>query len=134
MDDSYWAAINALVAGTPLDDPFSRMTVIAAFATICAVVGILAVILDLALYYVRGQSLLGLKHGSNTVVFLLVWSAGAAIMGGIGHVANVFQATLLASATVGFTWPTIFTSWMKDLAKEEVGEEPEQEPYFEEEE
>ena len=49
------------------------------FAAACAIFGALAVALDFTLFFLRGQSLLKLKHGKNTFFFLVgmvIWSFG----------------------------------------------------------
>lgn len=96
------------------------------FASGCAIVGTIAVFLDLAFYTLRGQSLLKLQHGRNTIVFLLAWAFGSFIMGYIGQMANIFQVSLFASVLVGFTWPLLFTSLLEKLKEKEEENEPEQ--------
>lgn len=96
------------------------------FAAACAIIGILAVFLDLALFMLRGQSLLKLKHGKNTFLFLVSWAFGSFVIGYIGQVAKIFQVSLMASAIVGFSWPLIFTDWLNKIRESEVETEPEQ--------
>ncbi len=96
------------------------------FATGCSIVGIIAVFLDLAFYTLRGQSLLKLKHGKNTFIFLVAWAFGSFIMGYIGQLAKIFQVSLFASVLVGFTWPLLFTSLLTKLKEKETEAEPEQ--------
>ncbi|MBL4762055.1 MAG: hypothetical protein JKY93_05070 [Gammaproteobacteria bacterium] len=96
------------------------------FATGCAIVGIIAVFLDLAFYTLRGQSLLKLQHGKNTFIFLMAWAFGSFVMGYIGQLAKIFQVSLLASVLVGFTWPFMFTKFLTKLKEIEAEEEPEQ--------
>tara|TARA_B100000315_G_C14442213_1_gene525234 strand:+ start:35 stop:430 length:396 start_codon:yes stop_codon:yes gene_type:complete len=96
------------------------------FAVGCAIAGITAVILDLAFFTIRGKSLLKLKHGSNTFIFLLAWAFGSFIMGFIGQMAKIFQVSLIACLLVGFTWPILFTELLNKLREKEIEEEPEQ--------
>lgn len=102
------------------------------FASGCAIVGIIAVFLDLAFYTIRGQSLLKLRHGKSTLVFLFAWAFGSFVMGYIGQLARIFQVSLLACALVGFTWPLLFTSFLEKLKEQEEESEPEQQPGEEE--
>ena len=96
------------------------------FATGCAIVGMFAVFLDLAFYTLRGQSLLKLKYGKNTFIFLIAWSFGSFVMGYIGQLAKIFQVSLVASTLVGFTWPFMFTQFLAKLKEKEAEDEPEQ--------
>lgn len=97
------------------------------FATGCAIVGVIAVFLDLAFYTLRGQSLLKLQHGTNTLLFLVAWAFGSFIMGYIGQLAKIFQVSLLACVLVGFSWPLLFTELLAKLKEKETATEPEQE-------
>lgn len=96
------------------------------FATGCAIVGVVAVFLDLAFYILRGHSLLKLQHGKNTLLFIVAWAFGSFIMGYIGQLAKIFQVSLFASVLVGFTWPLLFTSLLNKLREKESENEPEQ--------
>ena len=98
------------------------------FACGCAIFGVIAVALDFSFYLLRGQSLLKLAHGKNTILFLLAWAVGSFIMGYIGQVARIFQVSLLACAVVGFAWPILFTDFLESLKQKESETEPEQEP------
>ena len=83
---------------------------VAVFAVGCAIVGFVAVLGDLALFAIRGQSLLNLKHGwRNTPVLAIAWAGGAMVIGYLGQMTNIFQVSLLACATVGTAWPLVFT-------------------------
>ena len=96
------------------------------FSVGCAIVGGFAVALDIALYFLRGQSLLKLKHGKFTVLFLLAWSFGAFVIGWVGQLANIFLVSLSACVLVGFSWPLLFTKILKKASDEEAENEPEQ--------
>ncbi|MCL1038013.1 hypothetical protein L2750_12720 [Shewanella submarina] len=96
------------------------------FAVACSIVGAAAVILDLTFYFLRGRSLLELKHGKSTLVFLVAWSLGALIIGWAGQMAKIFEVSVTAAVTVGFAWPLIFTRYMREKALEETQDEPEQ--------
>ena len=97
------------------------------FSVACAIIGAVAVTLDFALFFLRGRSLLQLKHGKNTIFFLVAWSFGALIIGWLGQMAKVFVVSIAASVVVGFTWPVIFTKILESKAQEEADDEPEQE-------
>jgi hypothetical protein len=101
------------------------------FATGCAIVGCIAVVLDLSFYLIKKQSLLRLNHGKYTVIFLLSWALGAFIMGYVGQMAKIFQVSLFACALVGFGWPILFTSLLERLAEKQAEGEPEQQPFSE---
>ncbi len=96
------------------------------FATGCAIVGAIAVFLDLAFFILRGKSVLKLDHGKNTLLFLLAWSFGSFVMGYIGQLAKIFQVSLFASVLVGFSWPLMFTKLLEKRRDKEIEEEPEQ--------
>jgi hypothetical protein len=93
---------------------------VAIFAVGCAVIGILAVLVDLVFYVLRGVSPLGLKHSiTNTPVAGLCWALGALIIGYIGQMTNVFQVSLLSCVTVGSAWPVVFTQVIEKARKKE---------------
>ena len=95
------------------------------FAVGCAAIGVLAVLGDLALFVIRGESLLQLKHGPrNTPILGLAWAGGALIIGYLGQVANVFQVSLLACATVGTAWPVVFARVLEKAKKSEDEQQP----------
>lgn len=90
------------------------------FMCACGVMGLLAILVDVAVFTLRRRSPLGLKHtAQNTLLFVLAWSFGAMIIGYFAEVARIFQVTLLASATVGFAWPVVFTELLQRYNKSE---------------
>ncbi len=97
-----------------------------AFATACAIVGFLAVVLDYSFFVIEGKSLLRLKHGVNTFIFIVPWAVGAFLLGYIGLMVKLFQASMIASCVVGFTWPILFTKLLEKLKDRETASEPEQ--------
>lgn len=97
------------------------------FSVGCAIIGAVAVLLDFSLYFLKGQSLLKLKHGRNTLFFLIAWSFGALVIGWLGQMTKVFVVSLSACVAVGFTWPFTFTKMLKIKAEKEIAQEPEQE-------
>jgi len=91
------------------------------FAAGCAVVGLLAVAGDLALYSIRGESLLGLKHGlKQTPILCVAWAGGALIFGYLGQMIHIFQASVLACATVGTAWPIVFKRVIEKASETEM--------------
>ena len=99
------------------------------FIIACAIIGFMAVLLDLFVVILKKKSVLELEHSfKTTFIFLIIWSLGAAAIGLLGQVANIFQASLSASIAVGFTWPLIFTKILEKLKDKEVAEEAEQKP------
>ncbi|PHR73008.1 MAG: hypothetical protein COA66_04210 [Arcobacter sp.] len=97
------------------------------FIIACAIIGFIAVLLDLCIFILKKESVLELEHSfKTTLVFLLMWSFGAAVIGLLGQMVNLFQVSLSASVAVGFTWPLLFTKIIKKLKEKEENEEPEQ--------
>ena len=96
------------------------------FSIACSIVGGVAVLLDLAFFYLRGSSLLSLKHGWQSFIFLFAWAFGALVIGWFGQMAKIFAVSVSAAVLIGFTWPVIFTKYVKEKAKEESLDEPEQ--------
>ena len=96
------------------------------FSVACSIVGIIAVVLDVLVYFLFGGSPLKLKHGKNTILFLIAWSLGALFMGWLGQMANIFLVSVSAAVIVGFTWPLLFTKYLKAKADKESADEPEQ--------
>lgn len=103
------------------DNPYA----VVIFAVGCATIGLLTVVADLAFFMLQGESLLKLKHNPrNTLMFGFAWALGALIIGYIGQVASIFQVSLVACATVGVTWPIVFTEIIEKLKKQEEIQEP----------
>jgi hypothetical protein len=97
------------------------------FAVGCAIIGILVVVADLAFFLIKGESLLNLRHSfRNTLLVGAAWSVGALIIGYLGQVTNLFQVTLLGCATVGITWPIVFTKLLERLKRKEEVQAPKQ--------
>lgn len=96
------------------------------FGAVCAIFGAIAVVLDFLLYFLRDHSILKLKHGKNTFLFLLSWSLGAFGVGLIGNLINVFMPNVQASITVGIAWPIICTNIFKKVAESQSTSEPRQ--------
>ena len=106
---------------------------VAVFIIACAIIGVLAVFLDLAFYVLRNSSLLELNHSlKNTVLFLFAWSFGAGLMGLIGQMFEIFQVSLAATVVVGFSWPILFTGLLDNLKERQQAVEPEQQVTSEE--
>ena len=94
------------------------------FSAGCAIIGILTVFTDLSFYIIRGESALSLRHGwKNTIFFLIAWAFGAAFLGYVGQMLNIFQVSLLACATVGLSWPIIFTKVLAKMRESEESQE-----------
>lgn len=132
--NSYFGGLAEMLLGQNLDALQGNPTATVVFATGCAIIGLIAVLLDMAFYTIRGQSLLKLRYGDRkrTSIFLVAWTFGAFSMGYIGQYANVFQVNMLASVSVGFAWPMLFTGLLKKLNDIDVQSEPEQAPVLEE--
>lgn len=103
------------------------------FAVSCAIIGAAAFFTDLAIYAVRGKSLLELRHGTkNTFIFLVAWMFGSLMVGYIAQLLSIFQLSVAACAVVGFTWPVLITKILEKLKDQEIAQEPEQELSLEE--
>ena len=96
--------------------PLSNQYAPVIFSVGCSIIGVLTVIADLSFYIIKGESLLLLKHSlKNTLIFLLAWAFGAAFLGYIGQMLNIFQVSLFSCATVGISWPIIFTKILSKI-------------------
>ncbi len=126
--ESYCDGLIRMLLKLEVVTPLENENSVVIFATGCAIIGIVAVALDLSLYVVRGQSILKLEHGKNTIIFLFAWAIGSFIMGYIGQLAKLFQVSLFACALVGFTWPFLCTKLLQVLMEKESEVEPEQIP------
>ena len=113
--------------------PQDNSCAVLVFAFGCAIMGGIAVLLDLAFYTLRGQSLLKLQHGKNSILFFLAWVGGSFGFGYIGQIANLFQVSLSASVLVGFTWPVLLTNLLSKLREKEIETEMEPEQLIAEE-
>ena len=110
-------------------DPSNDQAILV-FTACCAIIGAIAVFLDFAIYSLKGESLLNLKHSEkNTFILLLLWSVGSLIMGYFGQLLWVFQPSMTAWLVVGFTWPILATKMLEQLKNREIAQEPEQEIY-----
>jgi len=98
------------------------------FCVGCAVIGLLTVVADLAFYMLRGESLLDLKHSmTHTPLLGFFWALCALVIGYIGQMLNILQASLLACATVGVAWPVVFTQMLEKARKREEIQQPSEE-------
>ena len=95
------------------------------FSVGCGIIGILAVLLDASLYFLHRKSLLKLRHGWYTLLFLIAWCVGAMIIGLVGQMLKIFLVSLSACVVVGFAWPVLFTKIL-EKAKKGDADEPEQ--------
>lgn len=127
--DLIWSGLYKIFFQLKVVNISENENAVAVFIIACAIVGLLAVFLDLAFYLLKHSSLLELDHGlRNTSIFLLAWSFGAAVMGLIGQMFNIFQISLAATVTVGFSWPILFTGLLEKLKEKQQSSEPEQKP------
>ncbi len=123
--DLFWSGLYRMLVRFEVIRIQDNEFAIPIFAVGCAVIGVLAVLGDLALFVIRGESLLKLKHGPrNTLFFGLAWAGGALIFGYIGQAANVFQVSLLACVTVGTAWPVVFARVLEKAKKSEDEQQP----------
>lgn len=130
--DNLLSGLSLMFFEITIVDKLNNENPILVFSVACAIVGIFAVLLDLMIYFLRGESLLRLKHGRNTVLFLIAWAFGAFVIGWIGQLSKIFVVSVAASVLVGFSWPLIFTKYLKSIVDAELASEPEQEVVEEE--
>ena len=110
--DSVSAALQILLLNL---QPLPKTGVaVAAFAIGCAAVGLLVMLMDVAFYILKKGSLLDLRHSmKNTPTFAFAWAIGAAGIGWMSLMLNIFQITVTACVTVGLTWPYLFTKLLE---------------------
>jgi len=87
----------------------------------CAIMGLIAVILDRILYEVRGRSILNLTYGDGilkTCWFLALWGLGAGVGGFLASAANIVQFTRAACIGVGVGWPLILPRLIDSFTKD----------------
>ena len=125
--DNLLSGLSLMFFDLTIVDKMNNDNPILVFSVACSIIGAFAVLLDLTIYFLRGKSPLQLKHGKNTILFLIAWAFGALVLGWIGQMARIFVVSVAASVLVGFTWPLIFTKYLRDKAEEEKSSEPEQE-------
>ena len=126
--DPFWSGLYRMLFKFEVIRASDNEYAVLIFAVGCAAVGLLAVLGDLSLFAIRGESLLNLKHSWRTTpIFVIAWAVGAFIFGYIGQMVNIFQVSLLACATVGMTWPLVFSRILERARKQEAEEQPTQE-------
>lgn len=125
--DNLLAGLTLIFFDLKIVDHTNNNNPVLVFSVACSIIGAIAVALDLAFYFLRGRFLLELNHGKLTLVFFISWAFGALVMGWVGQMANIFVVSVGAAIVVGFTWPVILTKYMKEKAREELSDEPEQE-------
>ena len=128
--ESFWLFFQNL-EGIPNPNHPDRLMI---FLTACALMAVLAVLVDAAFKVVRSESLLGIDHSlRNSSIILVAWVVGATISGFFGYILNILQVSALAALTAGVGWPVIVTKAV-EISSREPGETPdaEQEPTEEE--
>ena len=101
----------------------------AVFAVACTVMALFAVLLDWALYSLRGRSAFDLSYGRSsfaTARLIALWGLGAGVGGFLGATSSVLQTTRLAAIGVGVGWPLILPRLIDSFSQSL--REPEQRP------
>jgi hypothetical protein len=75
----------------------------------CLIVAFFIALLDVAVTYIRGSSLLGIERGYKVVFW---WSIGAFITGMIGVSLDVLQPTIAACLVVAVSWLLLLSAIM----------------------
>lgn len=118
LEETFLGGLKTMMIGLQVVENHEYEVII--FATGCAIIGAFAVLLDLSLYTVTGQSLFKLQYKENTVVFLFAWAFGSFAVGYLGQAAAIFQVSLLSSLLVGFSWPVVLNSILSKLRDREI--------------
>lgn len=80
----------------------------AIFGVQCFAIGVLLVLLDWAILYVRNTTVLGISYASKNRGFvLLFWALGAGIFGLIGAFGDVVKLSLKSAVVVAIAWPLL---------------------------
>lgn len=98
------------------------------FALGCAIMGLIAVFLDLIVYKVRGRSIFHLTYGGgilNTCWLIALWGLGAGVGGFLGSAASIVQFTRAACIGVGVGWPLILPRLIDSFTSDADLQEPE---------
>lgn len=79
------------------------------FATACAVIGLLVVILDLIATKLRGKSFLNLGYSTigKTLLVIVLWGVGASIGGYFAAVIDIVQMNMRGCLFIGAGWPIV---------------------------
>jgi hypothetical protein len=112
-----------------LPDTFGGSEILV-FAVGSALMGLIAVLLDLVVFSVRGRSFFNLSYGgriTNTMRLVCLWGIGAGVGGFLGAAASVFLVTRGACIGVGVGWPLILPRLIDSFAREEDQQTPEDE-------
>lgn len=98
------------------------------FAVGCAIMGFIAVVLDLIVYEVRGRSIFHLTYGGGilkTCRLVALWGLGAGVGGFLGSAANIVQFTRAACIGVGVGWPLILPRLIDSFTSDADQQQPE---------
>lgn len=110
-----------------LPDSFNGSKIVV-FGIGCALMGLVAVVLDLTMYSVKNRSVFNLSYGNNLGnIFKLIclWGLGAGVGGFFGSGIDILQFTRWACIGVGVGWPLILPRIVDSFANEEDLQKPE---------
>jgi len=123
--DALWELI--LSNSGRLPDSFNGSKIIV-FTIGCALMGLVAVVLDLTMYSVKNRSVFNLSYGNsfgNISKLICLWGIGAGVGGFFGSGADILQFTRWACIGVGVGWPLILPRIVDSFANEEEQQKPE---------
>jgi len=123
--DALWDLI--LGSSGRIGDDFKGSALLV-FAVGCAIMGLIAVFLDLIVYQVRGRSIFHLTYGGgilNTCWLIALWGLGAGVGGFLGSAASIVQFTRAACIGVGVGWPLILPRLIDSFTSDADQQEPE---------
>lgn len=102
-----------------LPDTFGGSEILV-FALGSALMGLIAVLLDLVVFSVRGRSFFNLSYVGprDTLRLVCLWGIGAGVGGFLGAAASIFLVTRGACIGVGIGWPLILPRLIDSFARE----------------
>src|SRR5437867_10659600 len=79
------------------------------FATACAIIGLIVVVFDFILTYVRGKSLLDLAYVTvgKTLIVMILWGLGASIGGYFAAISDIVHMNIKGCLFIGVGWPLV---------------------------
>ena len=104
-------------------------SIILVFAAGSAIMGFIAVILDLVIYSIRGSSIFHLGYGGGIIKtgrVIVLWGFGAGIGGFLGSAANIVQFTRSACIGIGVGWPLILPRLIDSFSRDKDQQKPEE--------
>ena len=93
-----------------LTNLFSMIPPEVTFGFQCFAIGVLLMLLDWVLLYIRNTTVLGISYASKSrFLVLLFWALGAGIFGLIGTLSDVVKPSLKSAVVVAIAWPILLS-------------------------